>query len=88
MAYPIRLFTQRIRALVLNRSIELVKNDKVKLLDHDDEHAQFHVENQRGGYYHVEVSKNSQRYIQFQSIVILFSHHTGCGVQKYVKFPK
>ena len=55
MAYPIRLFTQRIRALVLNRSIELVKNDKVKLLDHDDEHAQFHVKNQRGGYYHVEV---------------------------------
>lgn len=55
MAYPIRQFTQRIRSLVLKRSIDLVQNNKVKLLDHDLEHAQFHVENQKDGYYHVEV---------------------------------
>lgn len=55
MAYPIRLFTQRIRSLVLNRSIDLVQNSKVELLDQDHEHAQFHVENQKDGYYHVEV---------------------------------
>ncbi len=55
MAYPIRLFTQRMRALVLKRSIDLVQNKKVELLDHDHEHAQFHVENQKDGYYHVEV---------------------------------
>lgn len=55
MAYPIRQFTQRIRALVLKRSIDLVQNKKVELIDYDYEHAQFHVENQKESYYHVEV---------------------------------
>ncbi len=79
MAYPIRLFTQRIRSLVLNRSIDLVLNKKVKLLDHDDEHAQFHVENQKDGYYHVEVRLNDKQ--------VTFTHcdcpYRGVGLCKH-----
>ena len=55
MAYQLRNFTSRIRALVLKRSIELVEQAKVKVIDQDREHAQFHVENNRDGHYHVEV---------------------------------
>lgn len=58
MAYPIRDFTSRIRALVLKRSIDLVEQAKVKVIDQDSEHAQFHVENNRDSYYHVEVRLN------------------------------
>lgn len=79
MAYPIRMFTQRIRATVLNRSIDLVMNKKVELLDHDDEHAQFHVENQKNGYYHVEVRLRDKQ--------VTFSHcdcpYRGVGLCKH-----
>jgi len=55
MAYKLRDFTQRVRGLVLKRAIDLVTLNKVESIDQDEDHAQFHVENQKGGYYHVEV---------------------------------
>lgn len=79
MAYPLRMFTQRIRALVLKRSIDLVENRRVELLDHDDEHAQFHVENQKDGYYHVEV--------RLRDKLVTFTHcdcpYRGVGLCKH-----
>lgn len=59
MKYYIRDFTDYIRALVLNRAIKLIKQGKVKNVGdsfkRDDHHFHYHVENERGGYYHVEL---------------------------------
>lgn len=55
MAYKLRTFTQRVRGLVLKRGMDIVEQNKLKEIEHDETHAHYHVENQRGGYYRVEV---------------------------------
>lgn len=79
MAYPIREFTQRVRALVLKRAIDLVATHKVVRVDRDDDHAQFHVENQRGGFYRVEIRLKSDK--------VTFTHcecpYRGVGLCKH-----
>lgn len=79
MPYKLRDFTKRTRALVLQRAIDLVANQGVKLLDHDDDHAQCHVQNNRGGIYHVE--------IRFKDKDVVFTHcdcpYRGVGLCKH-----
>lgn len=55
MAYSLNEFTHRTRALVLKRAIDLIENHKVEAIERDEEHAHYHVENQRGSYYRVEI---------------------------------
>jgi len=79
MAYPIRAFTQRVRALVLKRAIELTANHKIVRVDRDEDHAQFQVENQRGGFYRVEVRLKAEQ--------VTFTHcecpYRGVGLCKH-----
>lgn len=80
MAYPLREFTHRMRALVLKRSLDILENNKVSVLHHDDDHASFHVENNRGGHYNVE--------IRFKDGEVVFTHcncpYRGVGLCKHV----
>lgn len=79
MPFKLRNFTARTRALVLQRAVELVDNHGVLLLDHDDDHAQSHVQNNRGGIYHVE--------IRFRDEEVVFTHcdcpYRGVGLCKH-----
>lgn len=43
------------RALVLQRSILLAQEHKVKVIEHTPAHEHFHVQNQSGDYYRVEL---------------------------------
>jgi uncharacterized Zn finger protein len=79
MAYPLRAFTHRMRALVLKRAIDLVKEEKLQLIHQDQDHAHFHVENNRGGTYNVEIRLKDQE--------ITFTHcncpYRGIGLCKH-----
>jgi len=79
MPFKLRDFTQRTRALVLQRAVDLVNNNGVNLLDHDEDHAQCHVQNNRGGIYHVE--------IRFKDKQVVFTHcdcpYRGVGICKH-----
>lgn len=79
MPYKLRDFTKRTRALVLQRAIDLVSNQGVLILDHDADHAQCHVQNNRGGIYHVE--------IRFKDTDVVFTHcdcpYRGVGICKH-----
>ncbi len=79
MPFKIRTFTTRTRALVLQRAIDLVNNQNVYILDHDEDHAQCHVQNNRGGIYHVE--------IRFKGDDVVFTHcdcpYRGVGICKH-----
>lgn len=79
MAYTLRDFTHRMRALVLKRSIEILDQNKVTLLIRDEDHASFHVQNNRGGHYNVE--------IRFKTGEIAFTHcncpYRGVGLCKH-----
>lgn len=79
MAYKLREFTQRTRALVLKRALDLVQQAKIKEIEHDEDHAHYHVENQRGGYYRVE--------IRLKDAQVAFTHcecpYRGVGLCKH-----
>ncbi|NTW95511.1 MAG: hypothetical protein HGB31_02705 [Erysipelotrichaceae bacterium] len=79
MPFKLRNFTDRTRALVLQRAIDLVNNQSVLILDHDQDHAQCHVQNNRGGIYHVE--------IRFKDEDVVFTHcdcpYRGVGICKH-----
>lgn len=79
MPYKLRDFTQRTRALVLQRAIELIANQGVSCTHQDSDHASFHVVNQRDGYYHVEV--------RFKQDDVVFTHcdcpYRGVGLCKH-----
>jgi len=79
MPYKLRDFTSRTRALVLQRAIDLVNNKGVLILDHDADHAQAHVQNNRGSIYHVE--------IRFKDKDVAFTHcdcpYRGVGICKH-----
>lgn len=79
MPYTLRDFTRRTRALVLQRAIDIVQNKGVLVLDHDQDHAQCHVQNNRGGIYHVE--------IRFKEDQVVFTHcdcpYRGVGICKH-----
>jgi uncharacterized Zn finger protein len=79
MPYKPRDFTSRTRALVLQRAIDIVRNRGVLVLDHDDDHAQCHVQNNQGGIYHVE--------IRYKNNEIAFTHcdcpYRGVGICKH-----
>jgi hypothetical protein len=79
MAYPLREFTHRMRALVLKRAIDLVKDEKLTLIHQDQDHAHFQVENNRGGSYHVEIRLKNEE--------VTFTHcncpYRGVGLCKH-----
>jgi hypothetical protein len=79
MPYKPRDFTARTRATVLQRAIDIVRNRGVFVLDHDDDHAQCHVQNNQGGIYHVE--------IRYKNREVAFTHcdcpYRGVGLCKH-----
>jgi hypothetical protein len=79
MPYKLREFTQRTRALVLQRAIDIISNQGVHCTHQDTDHASFHVVNQRDGYYHVEV--------RFKQEDVVFTHcdcpYRGVGICKH-----
>lgn len=79
MPYETRAFTRRVRGLVLKRAVDLIRQNKVERIDLDENHAQYHVENQKGGFYIVE--------IRFQAGRIGFTHcdcsYRGVGLCKH-----
>ena len=79
MPYTLRDFTRRCKATVLQRAIDIVRNRGVLVLDHDDDHAQCHVQNNQGGIYHVE--------IRYKNAEVAFTHcdcpYRGVGICKH-----
>ncbi len=79
MAFKLRNFTHYMRALVLQRSILLAQEHKIKVIEHTPEHAHYHVQNQNKDYYRVE--------LRLKEDELTFSHcecpYRGVGLCKH-----
>lgn len=65
MPYKLRDFTKRTRGLVLKRGLDIVHENKLQVIEHNDEHASYRVENNSGSYYRVEVRLNEKDEVTF-----------------------
>ncbi len=65
MPFKLRDFTKRCRALVLRRGLNLAEENKLQVIEHNDEHASYRVENNSGSYYRVEIRLNDHDEVSF-----------------------
>lgn len=65
MPYKLRDFTKRTRALVLRRGLNLAEENKLQVIEHNDEHAHYRVDNNHGSYYRVEIRLNEKDEVSF-----------------------
>ncbi len=65
MPFKLRDFTKRTRALVLRRGLNLAEENKLQVIEHNDEHAHYRVDNNHGAYYRVEIRFNDKDEVAF-----------------------